>query len=146
MELQAVKFNPDSSEFELKTDYLKMLYNKLQSLYGKIGYKEPWVGYFALIHGEIVGSCGFKNYPNEKNTVEIAYITLPEFEKKGYASEMCKQLIDLSLNADSSVIITAQTLKTNIASHKILLKNHFVQSGTLIDDDYGEILEWTYSK
>lgn len=146
MKLQAVKFNPDSSEFELKTDYLKMLYNKLQSLYEKIGYKEPWVGYFALIHGEIVGSCGFKNHPKENNTVEIAYTTLPEFERKGYASEMCKQLIDLSLNTDSSVIITAQTLKTNVASHKILLKNCFIQSGTLIDDDYGEILEWTYSK
>ena len=146
MKLKPVKFNPENKEFDLNSDFSKMVYDKLQSLYERVGYQEPWVGYFATINNQIVGSCGFKNLPGNDRKVEIAYVTMPEFEGKGYASEMCKQLIQISLNKDSSVTITAQTLQTNVPSHKILIKNHFSQTGTIIDDEYGEIMEWTYSK
>lgn len=146
MKLSAVKFNPEKSEFDLNSDFSKMIHDKLQSLYEIIGYREPWVGYFAIVNNQIVGSCGFKNPPDADRKVEIAYTTMPEFEKKGYASEMCKKLIEIAHKEDPTVMITAQTLKTNIPSHKILLKNRFIQSGINVDDEYGEILEWTYAK
>lgn len=146
MKLIPVKYNQENREFELNSDFSKMVFDKLQSLYERIGYQEPWVGYFALVNNQIVGSCGFKNQPGNEQKVEIAYVTIPEFEGKGYASEMCRQLVQISLNNNSSVLITAQTLKTNIPSHKILLKNHFIQTGIIIDDEYGEIMEWTYTK
>lgn len=146
MKLIPVKYDQENREFELNSDFSKMVFDKLQSLYERIGYQEPWVGYFAMINNQIVGSCGFKNLPGNEQKVEIAYVTVPEFEGKGYASEMCKKLVQISQNKDSSVIITAQTLKTNLPSHKILQKNHFTQTGTIIDDEYGEIMEWTYTK
>lgn len=146
MKLKAVKFNSKDQAFDLDSGFSKMIFDKLQELYENIGYQEPWVGYFATINDQIVGSCGFKNLPGDEKKVELAYTTMPEFEGRGYASEMCKQLIEISQKEDPSVIITAQTLKTNIASHKILSKNHFKQTGIIVDDDYGEILEWTYKK
>lgn len=146
MKLKAVKYNLNKSEWNLNSTFSLMVYDKLQSLYERIGYQEPWVGYFATINDEIIGSCGFKNLPGKDNKVEIAYTTMPEFEGKGYASEMCRQLIELCLKTDSSVIISAQTLKTNVPSHKILTKNRFRQTGVIIDDEYGEIMEWTYHK
>lgn len=146
MKLIPVKYGQENREFELDSDFSKMVYDKLQSLYERIGYHEPWVGYFALINNEIIGSGGFKNLPGSEKKVEIAYVTKPEFEGNGYASEMCRKLVQISTNEDPSVIISAQTLKTNVPSHRILEKNRFNQTNTIIDDEYGEIMEWTYSK
>ncbi len=146
MKLIPIKYNQHNSELDLNSDFSKMVYDKVQSLYERNGYQEPWVGYFATINNQIVGSCGFKNLPGDEQKVEIAYVTVPEFEGKGYASEMCNQLVQIALKEDSLVVITAQTSKSNLPSHKILQKNHFKQIDAIIDDKYGEIMEWAYTK
>jgi len=117
----------------------------LHALYEQGGFCHPWVGFLAIKDGEIVGSCGFKSAPIE-NKVEIAYYTFPEYEGNGYASIMCRLLTDLALAQQdrASLVITARTLPTGIASMCILQKNGYRRIGMVHDPEDGEVVEWQY--
>jgi len=108
-----------------------------------IGYSPPWVGYYASVNNKIVGGCAFKGRPVH-GKVEIAYGTFPEFQHQGIGTEMCQQLVKLSLQTDPSVIITARTLMEENFSTKILRKNNFILKGSVMDTDDGEVWEWEY--
>ena len=112
-------------------------------LYDRVGYVEPWIGYFAEINNEIVGSCGFK-YPPKQNKIEITYGTFEKFRQKGIATEICRKLIALSLQTIPGIKITAQTLPENNYSVKILKKNGFIFAGTVFDEEDGDVWEWEY--
>ena len=59
--------------------------------------------------GEVIGSCAFKAPPSEDGTVEIAYFTYPTFERRGYATAMARELIELaSGSADVRRIVAAE--------------------------------------
>jgi [ribosomal protein S5]-alanine N-acetyltransferase len=111
----------------------------------RVGYKKPWIGYYAIEDGDVVGSGAFKGAP-KNGTVEIAYGTFEPFRQKGIGSEICKLLVGLSLKTDPSVTITARTLPENNFSTKILQKNGFIFSGTVNDPDDGDVWEWVYPK
>lgn len=121
----------------------QLIYTKMQEMYAKSGYEKPWAGYFVMDNNVVIGSCGFKGTP-VNNKVEIAYFTFPGYEQKGYASEMCKQLTELALVTDPGITVTAQTLTTHAVSIKILEKNGYAKTGTAMDDEVGEVMEWTY--
>lgn len=116
-----------------------------QTLYDRTGFRQPWIGFLAVKHGEIVGSCGFKSAPVD-NRVEIAYYTFPEYEGKGYASTMCRILTDLALaqQPETPLFITARTLSSGIASMCILQKNGYRKTGLTSDPEDGQIVEWQY--
>jgi hypothetical protein len=59
-------------------------------------------------------------------------------------TEICKQLVELSLKTAPTVKITARTLDNTGYSAKILTKNHFISVGTVIDPEDGEVWEWVY--
>jgi [ribosomal protein S5]-alanine N-acetyltransferase len=144
IKLKPILFGEEKSKFILN-DYSKMIFDKIQNMYQHNGFKSPWIGYFAVVNDEIVGSCGFKNQPTPNNAVEIAYTTCPEQEGKGYATEMCRQLKNIAFEHDASVVLRAETLKTNLASHRILLKNEFkLLADTVPDPVHGEVLVWEY--
>lgn len=127
------------------TEYSKKIYDKMQNMYGQTGFANPWIGYLAMINHEIVGSCGFKGKPCDNKTVEIAYTTRPGMEGKGFATEMCRLLKDVAYYNDHTVVLKAETLTTNVASHKILYKNGFeLLDCTVTDPTHGEILQWQY--
>jgi [ribosomal protein S5]-alanine N-acetyltransferase len=111
--------------------------------YKKIGYVAPWIGYFAQHNGKLVGSAGFKGAP-VNGKIEIAYGTFEEFQNQGMGTEICKQLVEISLQTDPSVKITARTLENDSYSAKILINNHFTAVGTVIDPEDGEVWEWVY--
>ena len=92
--------------------------------YKAIGFNPPWIGYYAKINDSLVGSAGYKGQP-VNNKIEIAYGTFPNFRKQGIGTEICKELVDLALKTDPSIIITARTLPENNYSTKILKKNNF---------------------
>ena len=50
----------------------------------------PWTGYLAIdrVHDVIVGTCAFTASPDAAGVVEIAYVTFPPFESRGYASAL----------------------------------------------------------
>ena len=111
--------------------------------YKKIGFAPPWICYYAEQNGELVGSAGFKGKPIN-NTVEIAYGAFEKYRNKGIATEICRQLVELSLKTDPSVKITARTLPEKNFSTRILEKNHFVFTGVINDPEDGEVWEWEY--
>ncbi len=111
--------------------------------YKRVGFVEPWIGYYAEEDGQIVGCAGFKGKPIN-GTVEIAYGTFEQYQKQGIATEMCKQLVHLSLSTDPSVRITARTLAEENFSTSILRKNNFLLLGVVNDLEDGDVWEWHY--
>ena len=114
--------------------------------YYKVGYNKPWIGYFATIDGtEIIGVGGFKGKPKD-GKVEIAYGTFKKSEGRGIGTEICRQLVSLSIQTDPAIRVTARTLQDGYASMRILTKNGFECLGIVDDEDDGPVLEWEYKK
>lgn len=112
------------------------------SFYKRVGYMQPWIGYFfSNNYNEIVGAGGYKGMP-KKGSVEIAYTTFKKFEGNGIGTEICRQLVLLSKRTDSTLKITARTLPEDNASTRILKKNGFKLMGTVHDDEDGDVWEW----
>lgn len=114
-----------------------------KSFYPKIGYEEPWIGYFAIREGVPVGGCAFKGAP-KNGKVEIAYGTFPAFQRQGVATEMTRLLVRLAQKTDPEVKVTAQTLPTNRVSAKVLVANGFAHTRNFLHEEDGEVLEWEY--
>lgn len=113
-----------------------------QEHYKKVGFHKPWIGYFvANEEGELVGGCGYKGRP-KNGQVEISYGTFTQYQRRGIATEICRQLVLLAGQTDSVPRITARTLPGNQASISVLKKNGFVCLGTVHDQEDGEVLEW----
>ena len=113
--------------------------------YKRVGFNEPWICYFVRAGDEIVGSCGIKGKP-KNGAIEIAYGTFPRHEGKGIATEICRQLVHLSLRTDPTVRITARTLPEENASARVLRKNGFELLGVVWDEEDGEVWEWEFKK
>jgi [ribosomal protein S5]-alanine N-acetyltransferase len=111
--------------------------------YKKVGFNPPWICYYASVNGELVGCAGYKGKPID-GMVEIAYGTFEKFRNQGVASEICGQLVKLSLKTDPALLITARTLPENNYSTRVLLKNHFQFSRELTDPEDGLLWEWIY--
>ena len=103
----------------------------------------PWTGYSILRDSTKVGQCAFKAAP-KSGQVEMAYYIFKQFENQGIATEVCRQLIELSINADPNIQITARTLMEENASTKVLKNNNFFWLGVVSDPEDGEVWEWIY--
>ena len=111
------------------------------TMYRKSGFAPPWIGYIAVLEGRAIGICAFKSAP-AGGRVEIAYFTFPEFEGRGFATAMARQLVALARAESAGILVTAQTLPVRNASNAILEKLGFRLAGTAIDDEAGEVWEW----
>lgn len=108
--------------------------------------KEPeapaWVG--LIIHQTdrtLIGDMGFHGAPDKNGAVEIGYSIVPEYRNQGYATEMVRALIHWAFQQTEIKIITAETLKENTASIKVLTK---VGMNCLATED--EWLKWEIRK
>ena len=119
------------------------VYEAFNQLYPVIGFKLPWIGYFFLLHKEVVGIGGFKGAP-KNNTVEIAYGVIPEKEDQGFATKICGIITAMALEEDNSLRIVARTLMEEGASTHVLMKNGYQYSGVVNDPDDGEVWEWEH--
>ncbi len=115
------------------------------NFYKRVGFVQPWIGYFAELNGNIVGSAGFKGQPIN-GTVEIAYGIFEQYRQQGMGIEICNQLVQLSLSTDPAIRITARTLPEENFSTSILKKNNFILMGVVNDPDDGDVWEWLYQK
>jgi RimJ/RimL family protein N-acetyltransferase len=145
MELKIIELNIDKSNKIYGSEDCQMLLKSYDDYYQKIGFNSPWVGYFVLIQGKIVGSCGFTGQPKD-GKVEIAYWTFKEFEKQGIASFSCKELILISQQTNPTITITAKTAPEHNASTKILQHNGFTFTEIVQDDEIGDAWLWTLKK
>ena len=114
--------------------------------YKRVGYHPPWIGYFVVNDkDEIVGCGGYKGQPKD-DTVEIAYGIFEKFEGQGVGTQICRQLVLLSLQTNPVLKIMARTLPENHASIAIVKRNGFECIGLVYDEDDGDVLEWEFKK
>jgi len=93
-------------------------------LYRRIGYVDPWVGYVALDDGRAVGGGAFVGAPQDQ-VVEIAYFTLKGEERKGYAGNTARELVEIARRAEPKIRLKA-----------------FGVIGTAQDPDAGDVWDW----
>jgi [ribosomal protein S5]-alanine N-acetyltransferase len=115
------------------------------AFYERVGFDPPWIGYFVKEGDQWVGSAGFKGKPMA-GKVEIAYGVQPAFQRRGFGTAICRQLVQLALQTDPRVRVAARTLPDNRASIGVLKKNGFELLGMIWDEEDGHVLEWKYVK
>ena len=99
------------------------------------------MGYLVLEEDTIVGTCAFRS-PPRNGAVEIAYFTFPEFEGRGFATEMARHLIQIVQDTLPGTRIFAFTLPEENASNCILQKLGFGFCGETRDED--ELVVWRW--
>ena len=111
--------------------------------YKRVGFNPPWICYYVQLDDQLVAAAAFKGKPID-NKVEIAYGTFDQFQNQGIGTRIADTLVKLALQTNPAIRVTAQTLKEENYSVKILRKNNFVLIGTAMDEDEGEVWEWEY--
>ncbi len=79
--------------------------------------------------GTLIGTCGCKGKPSSDGTVEIGYSVLPEYQRKGYATEAARALVDRAFEHSDVTRVIAETFPELAASIRVLEKNGFVLTG-----------------
>ena len=83
----------------------------------------------------LIGTGGFKGPPYSTGSVEIGYAILPEFRRRGFATEAVRGWLDFARSSGNVVEVTAQTLTHLTASIGVLKKTGFEFAGR--GDDAG---------
>lgn len=144
MHLIPIKERLEDNEDFIKNPLCQETVQMTTDFYKKVGFVEPWIGYYAEENGDIVGSAGFKGKPIN-GTIEIAYGTFQNYRRQGIETKFCKHLVELSLKTDSSIKITARTLPEENFSTRILKANNFIYIGTVNDPEDGQVWEWLFT-
>lgn len=79
--------------------------------------------------GWIVAELGFKGEPNESGYIEIGYGTMPSHRKKGFMTEAVAAMVEWAKKQPGIRGVLAETESENIASIRVVQKNHFRQYG-----------------
>jgi RimJ/RimL family protein N-acetyltransferase len=98
----------------------------------------PWQFGFAVIHkidNVLIGMCGFPGPPDSNGIAEIAYGIAPNYQGKGYATEVAAALIQFASDDPRVQGICAHTLAERNASTRVLEKCGFTKIGETIDPE-----------
>jgi RimJ/RimL family protein N-acetyltransferase len=90
---------------------------------------------------EIVGMCGFKTGPVD-GAVEIAYGTLTAHERRGIATAMAREMIELARASHDVRLVFAHTLPERNPSTSVLTKLGFEHRGAVEDPEDGTVWRW----
>jgi [ribosomal protein S5]-alanine N-acetyltransferase len=115
------------------------------SLYRSTRYLPPWIGYLVTHDQQLVGACAFKSPPLHEGAddrVEIGYFTFPQFEGRGIATEMVRELLRLAHASAPQLTIVACTETEENASNAILRKFGFQFIGERNDAENGSVWQW----
>ncbi len=143
MELLPIINSPDENTEFINNPMYRDTINQTLDFYKSAGFMPPWISYFAMQDGILVGFAAFKGQPMH-GTVEIAYGTIEKYRNQGIGTELCKALVDLSLKTDPAIKITARTYPEHNFSTRILKKNNFEYAGIVHDPEDGDVWEWEY--
>lgn len=122
---------PDNWPPETLADALPLFLGWLEAMPDRTG----WFGWYALAAGDspaarvLVASGGFKGPPRE-GTAEIGYSVLPQFQGRGYATEIVGALVRWALAQPDVIRVVAETEWANPASVRVLIKAGFVPAGS----------------
>jgi RimJ/RimL family protein N-acetyltransferase len=101
----------------------------------------PWGSYLAEVDGQAAGFCAFKFPPDAEGEVELAYMTFPAFEGRGYATAMAGALFRIAEQAGAAMVV-ALTLPYENASNRALGRNGFTLAGEEEDPEDGPVWRW----
>ena len=103
-----------------------------------------WWTWFPILKGEstVIGTCGYKGYPDEQGWVEIGYEVAPPYRLKGLATECASALVERVRQMDAIRGVRAHTLAEENGSVAILRRLGFTHQGEIIDPDDGPIWAW----
>jgi [ribosomal protein S5]-alanine N-acetyltransferase len=98
-----------------------------------------WFGWYALARFTgsgvpvLIGDGGFFGPPNQERQVEIGYSIVRSFERKGFATELVRGLVDYAFSSGGVDRIIAHTNVSNPGSIRVLQKSGFLCVGTEFD-------------
>jgi RimJ/RimL family protein N-acetyltransferase len=116
-----------------------------RNLYSRTGAEAPWIGYLAQAGQHVVGSCGFKDRCRD-GSVEIAYVTFPAHQRRGYGTAMAASLLEIALASDDVREVRAHTLPAENASTIILRRAGFALTGQVRDPEDGDVWRWHFTR
>lgn len=93
-----------------------------------------WLGWYAVATLDeagpvLVGSGGFFGPPDATGEIETGYSVLPQFQRRGIATEMVGGLIGWATSHDSVRLVVARTTEDNAGSRRVLETLGFVEDG-----------------
>jgi [ribosomal protein S5]-alanine N-acetyltransferase len=94
-----------------------------------------WYGWYAVRAADaaspraLVGAGGYFGPADSEGTVEVGYSVLPEWQRRGYASEMVGSLVAHAFTFPSTKRIIAHTTAANPASIAVLSRCGFESAG-----------------
>jgi len=105
----------------------------------------PWYTYWMIVTPDEAygaGLAGFKGYPNHLGEAEIGYGIDPDYRRRGYMTETVQALIDWAFEEPNCrSVIAPGTLKSNIASNRVLAK-----AGMYVYEETDDTLSWRIDK
>lgn len=108
---------------------------------------DPWLFGFAVIHrieNVLIGTGGFPGPPSD-GVAEIAYGIAPNYQGKGYATEVASALIDFASRDSRVRTLRAHTLAESNASTRVLEKCGFKRVGDSIDPE-NNLTVWRWER
>lgn len=84
----------------------------------------------------MIGTCGYLNYENEHNRIEIGYDLKPEYWGKGIMQEALSSIIHFAFTSMGINKIEAKVEPENISSIRLLEKLNFCQEGVLRQHEF----------
>jgi RimJ/RimL family protein N-acetyltransferase len=106
---------------------------------------DVWRHGFGVVHvatRQVIGAGGFKGPAGEDGAVEIAYGIVPQYQGRGYATEVAAALVEFALKSGCVRIARAHTLAEKNASTRVLTKCGFEFAGEVIDPEDGRVWRW----
>ena len=106
---------------------------------------DPWTHGFAVVQratGTVVGMCAYKGPPGANGAVEIAYGINPEYQGRGYATEVARALVAFALDSGEVRQVCAHTRPEENASTHVLTKCGFKWIGEVMDPEDGLVWRW----
>lgn len=82
MKLKAIKETLKENKEFINNPLCREILEMTIDFYKKVGFVQPWIGYFAENGSDLVGVGGFKGKP-VNGTIEIAYGTFEKFRNRG---------------------------------------------------------------
>lgn len=121
---------PDAWPPRTIPDVLPLFLGWLESAPDRVG----WFSWYALLRDAtdagsiLIGGGGFLGPPRD-GVVQLGYSILPEFQRRGYATEMVRGLASWAFVQPSVAVIAAEAEWANPASVRVLERSGFQAAG-----------------
>jgi RimJ/RimL family protein N-acetyltransferase len=109
---------------------------------------DPWLFGFGVIHkadNVLIGTCGFPGPPDADGMAEIAYGIAPSYQRRGYATEAARALIEFATRDARVKTIRAHTLAEPNPSTRVLEKCGFRKVGDAVDPE-NNLAVWRWER